>query len=137
MTYPKIEIGDQIQYKGCNYTIQEIIYQDYDNGYIFEGRTTDGEYRVWKQYYDGGALIKRRKVGESKAEIARELGVLLKMTRQFSDLESCRYLKVGEDQEFVVLTGKPNSEGYRWKYRVNVTWDSGISMIRDVLKQIG
>ena len=73
---------------------------------------------------------------ENKKLIAEELGILLKMTRQFSDLDTCEYSKDENDNEFVILTGKPNETGYRWKYHVNVTWDSGIAMIRDVLKQI-
>lgn len=134
MTHPKIEIGDQIQYRGQIFTIADTIWQDYDEGYYWEGHTTDGEYREWKQPMDGGALVKKRKVGESKEEIARELGVLLKMTRRFSDLESCKYVLVG-DNEYVVLTGKPNETGYKWKYRINVNCDSGIAMIYDVLRQ--
>lgn len=136
MTHPKIEIGDQIRFGHRTFTVRDIIWQDYQDGYFFEGHTTDGEYRTWKQHADGGELLKRRVTGESKAEITKQLGTLLKMTRQFSDLDTCEYVKVGDDHEFVVLTGKPNSNGYRWKYRINVTWDSGIALVRDVLAQI-
>ena len=73
---------------------------------------------------------------ENKKLIAEELGTLLKMTRQFSDLDTCEYSKDEYDNELVILTGLPNETGYRWKYKCNVTWDSGIAMIRDVLKQI-
>jgi len=74
---------------------------------------------------------------ENKKLIAEELGNLLKMTRQFSDLDTCEYVKDSNGNEHVVVTGKPNETGYCWKYYCNVTWDSGIAMIRDVLKQIG
>ena len=73
---------------------------------------------------------------ENKKLIAEEIGTLLKMTRQFSDLDTCEYSKDENDNELVILTGKPNETGYRWKYRCNVTWDSGIAMIIDVLRQI-
>lgn len=137
MTYPKIEIGDQIQFHGRIYTIAEIVYQDNDEGYyMFEGRTTDGEYRVWKQRWDGGALMKKRREGESKEEITKQLEVLLKMTRMFNDLDTCEYTKDANGNEYVVVTGKPNENNYRWKYRVNVTWDSGIALINDVLARI-
>lgn len=73
---------------------------------------------------------------ENKSTVARFIGYLLATTRQYSDLESCEYIKDDRGDEWVVLTGLPNETGYRWKYKCNVTWDSGIAMIRDVLKQI-
>ena len=62
----KIEIGDKIYCHGLTATVAEIIDQwtDYDPAtkleyYCFEGRTTDGQYRIWKQLWDGGRLIKK------------------------------------------------------------------------------
>lgn len=74
---------------------------------------------------------------EDKKRITEELGNLLKMTRQFNDLDTCEYSKDENGNEMVTLTGKPNETGYCWKYYCNVTWDSGIALIRDVLRQIG
>ena len=133
---PEIEVGDQIQYGGFTYTIADIIWQDYDHGYCWKGHTTDGVYRTWKQDSDGGELRKRRVVGESKTDIVKALETLLKLTRQFSDLDYCKYVEDGGNQ-YVWVVGKPNETGYRWKYKCNVTWDSGIALIRDVLAQIG
>lgn len=139
MTYRPANIGDSIQYRGKLYTIAEIIdqWEDYeDEDLSFHGiecRTTDGQYRMWKQRWDGGKLIRI----DDKETIATELGKLLKLTRQFSDLDTCEYVKDDHDDEWVILKGLPNSTGYRWTYRVNVNWDSGIAMLKDVLRQIG
>ena len=65
------------------------------------------------------------------------IGLLLVATRQYSDLESCEYIKDAHDDEWVIITGQPNEAGYRWKYKVNVTWDSGIAMILDVMRKLG
>ena len=73
---------------------------------------------------------------EDKVFIAKLLGCLLATTRQFSDLDYCEYIKEENGNEYVMVIGCPNEKGYRWKYKCNVTWDSGIAMIRDVLKQI-
>lgn len=139
MTYKPAKIGDRIVRRGISYTIAEIIdqYEDYEDEelsfHCIECRTTDGQYRYWKQRWDGGKLIHV----DEKATIATELGNLLKLTRQFSDLDTCEYIKDDHDDEWVILTGLPNKQNYCWKYRVNVTWDSGIAMIQDVLRQIG
>lgn len=139
MSYTPAKIGDRIIHRGISYTIAEIFdqYEDYEDKdlsfHCIECRTTDGRYRIWKQRWDGGKLVRI----DDKEAIATELGNLLKMTRQFADLDTCEYTKDEHGDEYVIITGLPNENDYRWKYRVNVTWDSGISMIRDVLKQIG
>lgn len=74
---------------------------------------------------------------EDKKVITKALGDLLKLTRMYEDLDTCEYEKDDHGNEHVIITGKPNSEGYCWKYRVNVTWDSGIALLRDVLRQLG
>lgn len=63
---PKIEVGDKICSRGITKTVAVIDdqYQDWDPKtqqyyYGFEGFTTDGVYRSWKQYFDGGYLIKK------------------------------------------------------------------------------
>lgn len=73
---------------------------------------------------------------EDKKVIVKALGDLLKLTRMYEDLDTCEYEKDVYGNEHVILTGKPNASGYRYTYRCNVTWDSGIALLRDVLRQI-
>lgn len=56
------KVGDKISCKGITVTIKEIIDQWTDRSmgtefYCVEFRDTNGKYRMWKQYYDGGELI--------------------------------------------------------------------------------
>lgn len=132
------ESGDIIRHRGHDYVIDRILDQwdECSMGtafYCIECYTTDGQYRIWKQYYDGGKLVKV----DDKTLVTEKLAELLKCTRAFSDLDYCKYEKADNGNEYVHVVGKPNEEGYRWKYKCNVTWDSGIALIRDVLKQIG
>lgn len=55
----QLEPGDTIVCKGIRVTIKEIKYQDYfhDDGFITEFTDTNGNYRSWKQYIDGGRVI--------------------------------------------------------------------------------
>ena len=53
-------IGDKINCSGITVTIAEILYQDTyaDEGELdIEFKDTHGNYRHWKQYFDGGKLI--------------------------------------------------------------------------------
>lgn len=50
--------GDKIRCQGFTVTIKEIHYQYYDDGFWdIEFTDTNGNYRHWKQYFDGGELI--------------------------------------------------------------------------------
>lgn len=57
----QLEPGDTIVCKGIRATIKEIKYQDYfhDDGFITEFIDTNGNYRSWKQYIDGGKVISK------------------------------------------------------------------------------
>lgn len=58
----KLEVGDCIRCKGVTIKIKEIISQDYyeREGYFVEFIATDGTYGYWKQYIDGGKVIKNK-----------------------------------------------------------------------------
>lgn len=63
---------------------------------------------------------------EDKQKICDLLLPLLKETRAFSDLDDLEYI---QDQDCVLLTF-----ANRHVCRVNVAMDSGIAMIRDVIR---
>lgn len=58
----KLEPGDTIICKGIRATIKEISFQEWyhDTGFITEFRDTNGVYRSWKQYLDGGKIIEKQ-----------------------------------------------------------------------------
>lgn len=55
----EIKIGDVIECGGVKVEVGEILHQDYWNGYGWdvEFKDKNGNYRHWKQEYDGGKLI--------------------------------------------------------------------------------
>lgn len=56
----ELEVGDTIVCKGIKATIASITFQEYwgeDEGFYTEFRDTNGKYRNWKQYIDGGYVI--------------------------------------------------------------------------------
>lgn len=68
--YYKPQPGDKIRAHGVTITIAEIITEDWtdpkrwaDGGYMVEFKDPKGHYHYWKQYCDGGELIK---AGEKK-----------------------------------------------------------------------
>ena len=54
-----LEPGDKIRCQGITCTIAEITFQEYweDDGFYTEFRDTNGVYRNWKQWVDGGEGI--------------------------------------------------------------------------------
>ena len=55
-----LEIGDIVVCKGIRAEIASITFQEYwgeDEGFYIEFRDTNGNYRNWKQYIDGGYVI--------------------------------------------------------------------------------
>lgn len=58
-----LEIGDKVRCKGTTCTIKEIAFQEYYEGYGFvtEFRDTNGVYRNWKQWVDGGEVIPKER----------------------------------------------------------------------------
>lgn len=76
---------------------------------------------------------------ENKAEITLCLEATLKRTREFSDtLESLEYyppyLINASSEEYVVARWKDKNQTVT---HINVTYDSGIALIRDVLRGLG
>ena len=72
---------------------------------------------------------------ENKGEIVRRLHATLKETREFEELKDLEYIKeTGETcyEEYVTATF---DNGYTKK--INVAHDSGIAMIRDIIKGLG
>lgn len=67
---------------------------------------------------------------ENHQVICMLLCLTLRETRQYSDLESLDYAKKGEGR--YVIARFVNG-GYR---KINVTMDSGIAMIKDILKYL-
>ena len=53
--------GDQIHCMGITVTIDRILFQDYCEDWDIEFFDTAGNYRHWKQYFDGGILIQKNK----------------------------------------------------------------------------
>ena len=71
---------------------------------------------------------------EDKIYIAQKLLELLRETRAFSDLVSLEYEKTGSDwySELLVLTYENGTVK-----KVNITGDSGVAILIDLLKQTG
>lgn len=72
---------------------------------------------------------------ENKGEIVRRLYATLKETREFEELKDLEYIKeTGKTyyEEYVTATF---DNGYTKK--INVTHDSGIAMIRDIINGLG
>lgn len=65
---------------------------------------------------------------EDKAYIAGEFAKVLQLTDAYQDLIDLTYHK--DDDEEVVVADFQNG----WSKKINVHWDSGIAMIRDILK---
>ena len=56
----QLEVGDIIKCQGITARIAEIAFQEpwqWRNSYYLEFRDTNGEYRSWKQEYDGGTAF--------------------------------------------------------------------------------
>lgn len=59
------KIGDVVRVNGRDYVIAEITYQDFwergadDDGWMIEFIDNKGDYHYWKQYLDGGELIRK------------------------------------------------------------------------------
>lgn len=57
--------GDIVKVNGIKYEIAEIFYQFYsergadDDGWLIEFIDTKGNYHYWKQYLDGGKLVRK------------------------------------------------------------------------------
>lgn len=68
---------------------------------------------------------------ENKAEIAKKFCDTLRMTREFEKLQSLEYAH-DDFREYVTATF---DNGYTKK--INVAYDSGIAMIRDIIKGLG
>lgn len=72
---------------------------------------------------------------ENKGEIVRRLYATLKETREFEELKDLEYIKeTGKTcyEEYVTATF---DNGYTKK--INVAHESGIAMIRDIIKDLG
>ncbi|MBP3898195.1 MAG: hypothetical protein J6D57_10270 [Mogibacterium sp.] len=72
---------------------------------------------------------------ENKGEIVRRLYATLKETREFEELKDLEYIKeTGKTcyEEYVTATFE---NGYTKE--INVAHDSGIAMIRDIIKGLG
>lgn len=68
---------------------------------------------------------------ENKQLILDALCSALQLTRDQADLEALRYKEIGPDEQHVTATY--DGGGSR---EINVSLDSGIAMIRDVLRAI-
>lgn len=66
---------------------------------------------------------------EDKEKILKGLLLTLRKTREFEDLNDLVYSKTNDGMEFVTCIFECGSY-----YSINVTMDSGIAMIRDVLR---
>ena len=66
---------------------------------------------------------------EDKKKILKGLLLTLRSTRRFEDLRDLVYSKTDDGMEFVTFIFENGAY-----YSVNVTMDSGIAMIRDVLR---
>lgn len=67
---------------------------------------------------------------ENKQAICNELVEVLRMTRCFSDLQRLDYHKENDRDEHVIAVFENYTKS------INVSMDSGIAMIRDILNQI-
>lgn len=68
---------------------------------------------------------------ENKAEIAKKFCDTLRMTREYEELQSLEY-KHDDYREYVTATF-----GNGYTKEINVAHDSGIAMIRDIIKGLG
>ena len=71
---------------------------------------------------------------ESKIEVVKNLETLLKSTREFSDLDHLAYVETDRG-EFVLAYFK-NRAYSDPDYTVDVTWDSGIAIVMDVMRKL-
>lgn len=78
--------------------------------------------------YKLGTLKDKMREEENKQHICELLLPALQATRNLHDLKTLTY---SEDEEIVIATFDSG-----WTKKVNVACDSGIAMIRDILKQI-
>ena len=67
---------------------------------------------------------------ENYQAICDKLCSTLRLTRQFDDLESLEHIKEGEER-YVVASFDGN-----YTKRIRVTMDSGIAMIKDIVKHL-
>lgn len=59
-----LQVGDTVVCGGIKATIAEIAWQEpwsWRNSFYLEFRDTKGNYRSWKQEYDGGYVIRKGK----------------------------------------------------------------------------
>ena len=68
---------------------------------------------------------------ENKQAICDALCETLKLTRGFTDLQKIEYTKDAYGDEYAYVVGPT------YAYKVNVTMDSGIAMIEDILRKVG
>lgn len=68
---------------------------------------------------------------EDKQEICYQLTLALKHTRHLHDLVNLNYYKLGKDNEIVIATFRNG-----FSKTVNVSLDSGIAMIADIVSQL-
>lgn len=84
---------------------------------------------------------------EDKVKIVRELEILLKSTREFSDLDHLEYTETDKGEFVLVYFRHSYNEPFtlhpelledrpRHDYWINVTADSGIALIKDVIRRM-
>ena len=78
---------------------------------------------------------RRKEIGsmENKVDILKAFEETLKLTREFSDLDALKYTEREDGTELVLVYFGSNLYP---TYKVNVTADSGIAMISDILRKI-
>lgn len=69
---------------------------------------------------------------EDKKEICKALLPVLQKTRGLCDLTDLKYKKLGPDQEIVTAIFENGATR-----KINVSIDSGLAMIRDIMNHIG
>lgn len=57
----KVRKGDRIHCMGITVTIQKVFYYDWWETWDIEFIDTEGNYRHWKQAYDGGEFFPRQR----------------------------------------------------------------------------
>ena len=55
----EIKKGDIIKVQGTSLTVDKIFYQDFDGFWDVEFLDAKGKCRKWKQFFDGGELIRK------------------------------------------------------------------------------
>lgn len=70
-------------------------------------------------------------MAENKQAILDALLVALKLTREYEHVESLRYESESPNKQIVRVTSKTACERV-----INVTYDSGSAMVRDVIRQL-